>query len=57
MPLNWGGGTYVYFTIKRRKKQLKDRENKKKEVLVWKEKKIKTHRKFPQFTTIIITAG
>ena len=43
--------------MKRRKKQLKDRENKKKEVLVWKEKKIKTHRKFPQFTTIIITAG
>ena len=29
----------------------------KKELLVKEEKKIKPHRKFPQFTTIIITAG
>ena len=43
--------------MKCRKKQWEDRKNNKKELLVKEEKKIKPHRKFPQFTTIIITAG
>lgn len=40
MPLNWGGGNYIYCTMKKRKKQYKIVKKLKKEVKSEKEKEI-----------------
>ncbi len=57
-PLNWGGGFYVYYTMKIDKLTSRKREKVEKTIFLRVSEELKTHRrKLPQFTTMNAIEG